>query len=174
MASRPAILDMTFYLPAPKMAAWFVLAQPGEMIEYARGAALDTKHGSVRQVAEWVRAGTAVAHKQRAGDGMLVHLVRKAAPPEQPGNGKRIRRDAEFEETPEGRLFMLLVRCANLGLPCPSLAEMSDRISLRDRRVARYLLSKLVECGRITQRLDGKQRIVTICETGRRTLGVSA
>jgi hypothetical protein len=85
--------------------------------------------------------------------------------------------DEAFRETVDGRIFIALVRAANLGLPCPSNAELAVMAGLRDADAARYVLRKLQQAARIDVVLSGPGRSfrrVRIIETGRMTADVPA
>jgi hypothetical protein len=145
-------------------------AEVGEEALYARGPALDHREPAVVLAADWAKTKEVMLLKVRCPTTReLLHYVKRIHVVAKTGVVRRVQRDEEWEQTEEGRVFMLMVRLANMGMPCPSCQDIAERCSLRDRDAARYLLSKLQAAKRIRQSLDGKHRIVEIVETGRRT-----
>lgn len=159
----------TLYADPTQLEAWLARARPGDRMIYARGPALDPRHAVAALVARWSAEGEVLTLKQRIG-GELAHMAQRARPrPAGAVPARRLRRDAEFEETPAGRLFLHLARLANMGLPCPSNRELAEAAGLRDAEAARYLFNKLRAEGRIAVVSTGERRVVTIAETGART-----
>lgn len=172
MASKPALRIPTFYRPVDEIEQWLARSVPGDTTDYAVGPALDHSQAVVRRVAQLAEAGKVVPvqHRQMiAGKDQLVYRIQRTNPSNVGTVARRIRRDDEWEQTEEGRLFLLLARHANIGLPCPSYATLAERLGLRDRQAARYRMVKLQQMGRIRVTQGVKALIVTIAETGRRT-----
>lgn len=172
MASKPALRIPTFYRPASEIDDWLATSAPGDTTDYAVGPTLDQAQPVVRRVAQLAQDGKVVPCQSReevGGKMQLVYRVQRAAPSLVGTVARRIRRDEEWEQTEEGRLFLLLARHANIGLPCPSYATLAERLDLRDRQAARYRMSKLQQMGRIRVTQGVKALIVTINDTGKRT-----
>ncbi len=166
----------TFYMPADQLETWFARARPGAQIAYARGPGVDARSGVAATAQEWARSGEAELFKRRdPGSGELMHCIRRAraAVLDEAAVPRRVNVDDAFRESAEGKIFLTLVRCANMGLPCPSNAELAKIAGLRDADAARYVLhEKLVKSGRIELRHDGAgnaQRRAKIIETGKWT-----
>lgn len=171
----------TLYMRREQMEAWFAGAAAGTKCVYASGPGLDHREPVVAMAAEWAASGEAELFKVRdPGNGQLLHCVRRKRPvaldldeAERGGRRRRVSVSEAFRETPEGRIYMMLVRSANLKRPCPSNAELAQFAGLKNADQARYLLhEKLVKPGLIEVRHDGAgnaQRRVKIAETGRWT-----
>ena len=169
MAKHP-VKDPTRYATPEYLAYWMAHALPGDHVEYARGPSANPLHPAVVLVRDWIRTGEAISLQPRDTETSdLVYTAIRVKRMEKAALAQRIRRDEEFEATDEGRLFLLLVRHANLGLPCPTNAELADKAHLRDNEAARYRLGLLEKSGRIRVIMHGPERVVQILETGRRT-----
>lgn len=172
----------TLYMPKDQLEAWFAKAVEGSKQVYASGPGLNHREPVVMMAAEWVRTCEAEVFKVRdPKNGQLLHCVRRKRPVDRAamanadGGDRRSRVSVtdEFRETPEGRIYLTLVRSANLRRPCPSNAELAQFAGLKNADQARYLLhEKLVKPGLIEVRHEGAgntQRRVKIIETGRWT-----
>lgn len=168
----------TLYFPSEQLEEWFHTAGAGAKRVYASGPGLNHREGVVKMTADWARTGEAELFKVRdPNNGQLLHCVRRKRPVliDAPDGNMPVRVSAsdEFRETPEGRVYMMLVRSANLKRPCPSNAALAEFAGLKNADQARYLLhEKLVKPGLIEVRHEGAgnaQRRVKITETGRWT-----
>lgn len=167
----------TSYVDIGQLEEWFAGAAAGAKCIYATGPALDARHPVKQLVDEWMRTGEALPLPQvRLGPGLFRYAFqrarpsRRAAPDEK--SRTRVSADADWRETEGGRIYMTLVRAANLGLPCPTNAALAEVARLRDADAARYLFRRLIEEGRIESVLSGAGRSfrrVRIIETGRWT-----
>lgn len=168
MASKPAYRISTFYCPLADVQDWVARARPGETRDYAMGPALDQAEPVVRLVADLIRSGEVIPKKGRdAETGKLVHRIERACKVVRHEAPRRIRRDEEWEQTPEGKVFLILVRLSNFNMPLPINADIAARAGLRDKEQARYAITKLEQAGRIRlHRVDGA-RSIEIVETGR-------
>lgn len=178
---KAAVTSATFYIPAEQLEAWFARARPGAQIAYARGPGVDARSGVAATAQEWGRSGEAELFKRRdPASGELLHCLRRRRAHDLAGADvlRRVDVDDAFRESPEGKIFLTLVRAANLERAMPSNAELATIAGLRDADQARYLLhEKLVKAGRIELRHDGagnRQRRAKIIETGRWTAEASA
>ena len=170
MASKPAFRIPTFYLPVADFRQWLAAAAVGASVEYAFGPALDPNEATARAVADAISAGQVECFKHRKADGSLAHIARRKQAVAKQLVVKRIKRDEDYEASDEGRLFLMLVRLANVGLPCPTYPEMAERLGLRDFQAARYLFQKLAKAGKILVNTSNSgMRMVTIVQTGART-----
>ncbi len=160
----------TMFAPVERLNAWMDSARPGDCVVYATGPALDPSAAPAALVRRWIDGGEVLAKQQRhpAQAGVFHYIAQRR---EQRGEAvvKRVRRNGHFEETPEGRLFLVLVRLANLGLPCPCNRELAVHASLRDGEAVKYRLKLLENSGRIEVRWLSGGRQVTITETGATT-----
>ncbi len=160
----------TFYAAKAQLEAWLEGAAPGHSAVYAKGPSLDPRHEVVILVKDWIATGE-VNPVQRRVDGELVYQVqRRAAGPDAiDGVTRRLRLSEAEAETPEGKLLTHLSRLANLGLPCPSNAEIAEAIGWRDGEAVRYRFNNLKKAGQIDVAISGERRVVLIVATGKRT-----
>ena len=180
MGKAPA-LNTTFYMPRDQLEAWFARAAERAKTAYARGPGLDGRNEIAVLTREWSTSGEAELFKTRdPATGELLHCLRRLRPMTK-ADARELRRvavDDEFRESAEGKIFLTLVRSANLGRACPSNAELAKVAGLRNADAARYVLhEKLVKLGRIEVRHEGAgnaQRRVRIIETGKWTAAPSA
>lgn len=171
----------TLYHSKDQLEAWFARAAPGAKKVYATGPALDHNETVVAIVRDWAAEGEAELFKVRDPQSrQLMHCVRRLKPvPLGEGSQRSVRVTADdaFRETPEGRVYMMLVRSANLGRGCPSNAALAEFAGLKNADQARYVLhEKLVKPGLIEIRHEGAgnaQRRVKIVETGRWTAAIA-
>lgn len=170
-------MKSALYVQRPVLEEWFAHARAGQRAMYARGTA-DSKHDVVQLVRDWIRTGEATAAQGRdPATRELIYYVVRCRPSEREPGVQRAVIDEAFRETVDGRIFIALVRAANLGLPCPSNAELAVMAGLRDADAARYVLRKLQQAARIDVVLSGPGRSfrrVRIIETGRMTADVPA
>lgn len=178
MKAASGTAAVTLYLAKDKLEAWFAKAGPGAKCVYATGPGLDHREGAAALAREWAETGEAELFKMRdPATGHLMHCARRLRPVQhdgsEPARRARVSADEAFRETPEGRLYLMLVRSANLGRPCPSNAALAEFAGLKNADQARYVLhEKLVKPGLIEVRHEGAgnaQRRVKIVETGRWT-----
>lgn len=170
----------TLYHSRDQLEAWFAKAAPGAKKVYATGPGLDRKEAVVGLVRDWADSGEAELFQMRDPDTrQLMYCVRRLKPKllaEDSGRAVRVSADDAFRETPEGRVYMMLVRSANLQRGCPSNAELAEFAGLKNADQARYVLhEKLVKPGLIEIRHEGAgnaQRRVKIVETGRWTAAI--
>lgn len=169
---------ITLYIAREKLEAWFAKAAPGAKYVYATGPGLDHREAAPTLAREWAATGEAELFKVRdPASQQLLHCVRRLRPVQhdgsEPARRARVSADEAFRETPEGRLYLMLVRSANLGRACPSNAALAEFAGLKNADQARYVLhEKLVKPGLIEVRHEGAgnaQRRVKIVETGRWT-----
>ena len=169
MATRAKLIP-TYYLSLSRLTDWMDTAAPGDRLDYARGPALDHKEPACRLVSDWVAQRLVTPAKRRdVVTGELVHFAERIRIAERVDGPRRIRRDEAWEATPEGRVFLVLVRAANFGLPCPTNAEIAARCDLRDGNAASYRIKNLVALGKIRLISESQQRVVVISDTGRMT-----
>lgn len=169
------------YHSKDQLEAWFAKAAPGAKKVYATGPALNHKEAVVGLVRDWAASGEAELFKVRDPKSrQLLHCVRRLKPVHLADSSQRpvrVTADDAFRETPEGRVYMMLVRSANLGRSCPSNAALAEFAGLKNADQARYVLhEKLVKSGLIEIRHEGAgnaQRRVKIVETGRWTAALA-
>lgn len=166
----------TLYASPKEMAQWLASARAGESMQYATGPALDPRQPAAILAGQWGREGVVHPFQSRRDGRTTDYLVRKLAGKAGPGAAepalaRRPADDAAWEESEQGRVYRLLCRCANLGQPCPSNQQVSDRLELRDRNRAHYLITQLCEHGLIRLEAAAKlgPRVVRIVATGKCT-----
>jgi hypothetical protein len=166
----------TSYVDQAQLEEWFAGASAGARAIYATGPAIDHRHPVKLLVDEWIRTGEALPFQVKLAPGQFQYCFQRARPnlraaADERGRS-RVSADAEWRETEAGKIYMTLVRAANLGLPCPSNAALAEAAGLRDADAARYRVKTLAEEGRIEVVLSGAGRSfrrVRIVETGRWT-----
>jgi hypothetical protein len=175
----------TLYHSKDQLERWFAKAAPGAKKVYATGPGIDHREAVVAMVRDWQESGEAELFQMRdESTRQLMYCVRRLKPTliealGEHGNGRRARIavDEAFRETPEGRVYMMLVRSANLGRGCPTNAALAEFAGLKNADQARYVLhEKLVKPGLIEIRHEGAgnaQRRVKIVETGRWTAAIA-
>lgn len=163
------------YVPQTVLEEWFAHARAGQRTIYVRGVA-DGSHEVVKLVRDWSRTGEATCSQGRDRDtGELLYYVTRCRPAQNDAaraSGARSAIDEAERETPDGKIYLALRRAANLGLPCPSNAQLAELAGLRDADAARYVLRKLQQAAKIDVKLSGRGRSfrrVRIVETGRMT-----
>jgi hypothetical protein len=166
----------TTYIDPEQLEEWFSGAAAGQKLFYAFGHGLNPRHPVKLLVDDWQRTGEVAELCQKKVEGIYWYRLTRARPgsraaADQTGR-TRVSADAEWRETEAGRIYMTLVRAANLGLPCPSNAALAEAAGLLDGDAARYLFRRLQQEGRIESVLSGAGRSfrrVRIVETGRWT-----
>lgn len=162
-------MSATIYQDERLLRAQYERARTGENVIYARGPVLDPRNPVVALVREWREEGRVVTAQKRV-QGDLVYLFQRCAAPASGKPGVRTRIDPEMSERPDGRLLAHLSRLANLGLPCPSNAELAEGAGLRGAEAVKYAFRLLKEHGHV--RLvasEGQARVVEVIATGERT-----
>jgi len=178
-ARASSAASATLYVGRAQLKEWFAGAAAGAQRIYARGPMLDHRHEVSQMVTDWQASSEVHLKQSRDRDsqtGGTVYWVERRRPnarAESSGRPGRVTVSDEWRETPEGRIFMMLVRAANLPLPCPSNAALADFARLPDADAARYLMrAKLAEPWLIQIENAGvgnAARRVKIIETGRWT-----
>jgi hypothetical protein len=175
--------EPTAYVDAALLEEFFRGAPAGQKLMYAIGCTLDAAHPTIKLVNEWAATGEAVEFNQRRlGPWKEEYWFKRARPQMRDlGDGrgsKRVAVDDEWRETADGKIFLTLVRHANLGLPCPTNARLAEIAALTDNAgnpdadAARYRIKLLEKAGRIKLEHSGAGRSfrrVLITETGRWT-----
>lgn len=158
----------TIYQDERLLREQFERARVGENVIYARGPVLDPRNPVVALVRDWREAGRVVTAQKRV-QGELVYLFQRCAGV--PDRARpRLRIDPEMSERAEGRLLAHLSRLANMGLVCPSNAELADGAGLRNAEAVKYAFKLLKAAGHVrVLPLDGQQRVIEIIATGERT-----
>lgn len=134
------------------LTAWIESASPGSQVIYASGADLPVEAAGVRLVAEWIAAKRVHPLRQRdpRNPARWNFLAVKSG-------GRESDTSVLAAVTPKhavnrvdmGRMLRLLRQIAARGEPCPSHRELSRMLGLKHRHAARYLLTRLVEDGKI-------------------------
>lgn len=172
--TRLAQVTCALYVPRAELEAWFDRARAGERHVYARGPSLDAKHDVPTMIREWIATGEATCSQGRdPATRDLLYYVTRCRPQQADGARRRVRIDEEWRETTEGKIFLALVRAANMGAACPSNADLAEVAGLPDADAARYVLyEKLVKGGRVEVIGSGGARggrVIRISETGKVT-----
>lgn len=136
---------------------------------YAIGPALGADAATPKLARRLRDRGEAMLFLRREAGG-IHYVIRKRA------NGPLALRHAQGErswELPtsgaERRLYEVLVRIADEGLPLPSLEMLAEQAGLSDRFAARYRLRNLEEQQHVRVTRQGVARVVEIVATGQRT-----
>lgn len=141
----------TLYASAAQLAACLEAAKPGQSFIYARGPGLDPAEPTAALVRRWIEEGRATSVKPREDQtGVLLHFVRKLAPPVVAGA------ETFAPESEEGRLYRVLRGLAREGLPLPSNETLAEMAGLPDRKAAQYRADKLERAGLIVVRRIGQ------------------
>jgi len=168
----------TSYVDIGQLEEWFAGAAAGQQAIYGTGPSGIPSHPVQQLVNEWARTGEIVKLPNvRLGPGMWRYALQRARPQsraaaDERGRKTRVSVDEAWRETEAGRIYMALVRAANLGLPCPTNAQLAEAAHLRDADAARYRVKLLGEEGLIELAHSGAGRCfrrVKIVETGRWT-----
>jgi len=163
---------VTSYVDQQQLEEWFSWAAAGDQAFYATGPHGNPRHPVQKLVNKWAAAGEAIKLKPvDLAEGMKAFAFTRARPDPR-GAYKRVMTDEEWRETPDGRIFLELVRAANFGLPCPTNAKLAEVAGLPDADAARYRIKLLAQQRRIDVAHDGPGksfRRVRIVETGRWT-----
>lgn len=174
---------VTHYASVRAMAEWFAAAAPGAAMKYASGPGLDYREGAAQLAGEWGRAGKVHPYQTRppAGSdgrspGVTDYWVRRLARAGEPVAAAAPQPQSLDAESPEGRVYALLRRCANLAQPCPSHEDIAERLNLRNRAEAAYRTQLLIDRGliRVDWPARSGPRIVTIVATGKQTAGTDS
>lgn len=160
------------YVSRDVLEEWFAHARAGQRTIYVRGVP-DGGHAVMQLVRDWMRTGEATSSQGRdPATREPIYWVTRCRPQAAAPGAQRARIDEAERDTPEGKIFLALVRAANMGLPCPSNAELAVVAGLRDADAARYVVGKLQKAARIDVLLSGPGRSfrrVRIIESGRMT-----
>lgn len=167
----------TSYVDLAQLEEWFAGAAAGSKAIYATGPVLDPRHPVKQLVDQWIRTGEALPLPQvKLGPGLFRYAFARARPSQRAAGDQKIKTrvsvDDAWRESEAGRIYMTLVRAANLGLPCPTNAALAEVAGLKDGDAARYQVKLLRDEGRIEVVLSGAGRSfrrVRIVETGRWT-----
>lgn len=167
----------TSYVDQAQLEEWFAGAPAGAQAIYATGPSGVPTHAVQKLVNEWERTGEIIKLPNvRLGPNLWQYALKRARPTRRAAADERSRTrisaDPEWRETEAGRIYMTLVRAANLGLPCPTNAALAEAAGMRDADAARYQVKLLRDEGRIEVVLSGAGRSfrrVRIVETGRWT-----
>ncbi len=171
----------TTWADQAQLEEWFAGAAAGAQAIYASGPNLDPKHPVKALVDDWVKTGEAVYLPQvRLGPGMFRFAIRRARPVLRQAQDERRRgskrgsvtADEAWRETADGKVYLALVRAANMGMPCPTNAQLAEIAGLPDADAARYRVKLLNQAHLIKVELSGAGRSfrrVLITETGRWT-----
>ena len=167
---RTGRIEPTHYASVRGMAEWFAAARPGNEMVYATGASLDPREPARILASEWARRSSVVLFQQRGEDGRLKYFARRSPAPQPPVPGTPPS-DPRWWESEEGLVYELLRECATHDDQCPSLQAVADRLELRDRHRAQYLIRQLVKGGLIRLEAAAKlgPRVVRIVATGKCT-----
>lgn len=168
----------TSYVDQAQLEEWFAGAAAGAQAIYGQGPTGIPSHPVQKLVNEWAQTGEIVKLPNvRLGPNLFRYALVRARPQsraaaDQRGRKARVSADEEWRETEAGKIYMTLVRAANLGLPCPTNAQLAEIAGMRDADAARYQVKLLAKEGRIQVLLSGAGRSfrrVRIMETGRWT-----
>ena len=176
--TRLAQVQCALYVPRAELEGWFDRARGGDRHVYARGPALNPRHEVSLLVRDWIATGEATPVQARdPASRELMYFVVRCRPQPADGAARRVQVDEDWRETAEGRMFLALVRAANMGQRCPSNAELARASGLRDADAARYVLyEKLQKAGRVEILPNAGARggrVIRIVETGRVTAEAS-
>lgn len=174
------------YTPAGQLAAWFAAAPHGAVTRYASAAGqLDQREPTCKLVRQWLAEGEVEPHlaylEEVGGEREKCRVIRRVRRAKVGQGGepaaRRVLASDEWRETPQGRVFLEVVRAANFGRACPSNAELAKAAGLSKPDDARYQLRLLSQNrpgapARIRIEHGGPgntERRVLVLETGRWT-----
>lgn len=163
---RFAIGPLTLWTAPEELRAWLSSAAPGDRCTYAIGPAL-ADHPTRRLAADAAKRGEVHLFQERDGKG-LRYGIEKRPPSAEAGGATvhRLRIDAGFAASPEGRLYRVLTEIARAGLALPNYSELAELADLTDRQAAHYRLCLLQKQGRVLVRGQGETREIEIAGKG--------
>lgn len=169
---RFALGPLAFAVELEALEAWLDAARPGDTFEYAHGRCAPQTAPAFRRAGELGRGGAVQLSQRREGQTFHYLATRLAPVQDAPGEAVPPARSASLPETPEERVLLQLRRAANLGMVCPTNAELARACGLKDAAAASYRVRQLVRWGwiRVEDNGPNARRIVTICQTGKRTV----
>jgi len=154
--------------------AWQAKALPGARMIYAQGPALDQQRDVVVLARECAEIGTVTLLRRRDPvSGGFEFIAERLAdwPPLRSAAPAGKARTLPAPDSELGRVLEVLMRHANMDLPCPSNAELARALKLQGAEAVRYLIGQLIEGGNV--RMDNRgpriARIATITATGKST-----
>jgi hypothetical protein len=159
-------------IDAGELEAWAAGAEPGAVKVYCEGPMLLQAAASVLLARELYEEGLVRLHFRRSPKGFQYYALRQV-PPVEPVTPKRVAVPVpDDQDDHDEAVFRLLKRRANLGQPCSTNAEIATEIGLPNADAASYRVRKLHAAGliRVEDRGPNERRIVTIVETGKRTV----
>lgn len=173
-----ARVQCALYVPRVDLEAWFDRARAGDRQMYARGPALNPRHEVPMLIRDWIASGeaTPVQARDQATRELLYFVVRCRPAPANDAGAARIEIGDDDRDTPEGKIYLTLVRAANLGMPCPTNARLAEVAGLRDADAARYVLYEKLRNGGLIEIMPKgvNGRVVKIVKTGRVTADAAA
>lgn len=170
---RFAIGPLCLSISVADFEAWLTNADVGAELVYAQGPVLDQKRDVVTLVRHYVDEKEVRSHQRKIAGVWEYYVVRRSPEREAPSAKSVPLRGAEpAPETKEGRMLAILRRCAKLGVPARTNAELAREMGLKDAEAARYIFNQLVDASIITVQNMGvrQRRIVTFTATGKSTV----
>jgi len=150
--------------------SWWRRASPGDEFIYCEALEPIRNDETWQRAGELARAGFLRTHERlRAGGGKQYFVVRTSKRVEKQLNPV----EACLADPATDAILRALKRAANLGMPCPSDAELARAAGLNTRDQAQWRVRKLVDVGLISSTLAYEggvpSRVVTIAASGKFT-----
>ena len=159
-------------IAAGALESWFSLAPVGDRIVYAQGLVLPRGTASVLLARELADCERLHLFQRRKAESREWEWIAEKRPGGSVAAAVADRSNDDSSgliDDASDAIFRLLKRTANLGLPCPTFAEIADRFDLPNAEAARYRTNLLVQRGlvRFSDHGPRKRRVVTILASGR-------
>lgn len=181
LRSPPA--PQTHFADLGDMQRWLALAAPRAEMIYACGPSLGRGDNPAAALARiWSERGIVELFRQRADrpqcwnyharrlpEAVKAEQLNPAA--EQGALRPKLPDDPAWAESPEGRVFRLIARCAASDRPCPSNQTIAELLGLDGHETARYRFNRLIHAGHL-RLIEGNRfgaRVVEVAATGKRT-----
>jgi hypothetical protein len=153
---------------------WVRTARPGDLLIYARGvpSLVGTPQNAAAQKL-WAAGKVRLNLRRSPEDRALEYLMWRKAPERIRSSKPKLVPTASIDgRTDAARAYRVLVLNADHGRPCPSNEDLARLAGLIGKDRAAYAMRCLVQAGMIESEiveLKSGARVVTICESGRKT-----
>lgn len=137
---RYRIAPLTTYAKPEQMRVWVSCADAGDRCVYAIGPVLGSDP-SATLAREFADAGRVHLSRERDGRGFRYFMEKRPA--------KSAPLLGEELSDEDARLLDLLAAASEAGLPCPSYAEIADKLDFSTRWHARRRMNALMASGRV-------------------------
>ncbi|WP_423606166.1 hypothetical protein [Sphingomonas sp. MS122] len=161
---------LSLAVDAEALDEWAATARPREKVIYASGPEFPRGHPAVALARRLCDAGVITLTSESYPGGRNYIAIRCAIDVAAPSTERHAAPVQEDELA--DRVLRRLKRAANLGLVCPTNAELARDCGLKDADAASYRMRKLIgnKLIRVEDQGPFARRIVTIIENGRSTV----